>query len=167
MQFSLKSVLLCLTLACIAVGLFPRTMVAMLVIVLPTSLIVAAVYALLRFLGRRFDPETFPSQEPAGSYILLSASLWTIAFVLIGSLITESWEPSSATPKSILALLLFGLRVGTLMLMIVSPIASCIVGIRRLSSGIPAKTSWLVVAVVSYILAWLAISYNIRFIPLA
>ena len=166
-QFSLKSVLKFMTIVCICLALVPpRLMLA----VLPVLVSVSIIYALLKLVDKLIISQE--SQSPSnsvGSCLLVSVSIWTIAFVLFLTLVRVpgGYGTVQFTVGNNLARFVFGLRFGTVFVLAAAPIATIVIGSLRHKAGAPIRKGWVVAAIVFYAAAWATVAHNVGFVPMA
>jgi hypothetical protein len=167
-QFSLKSVWLVVTLVCLCLAagaISPRAVLSVLSVAAITAPVVFLLIAVDHML-RRDQP---PKPAPIGSFILIAAAAWAIVFVLIATSIRipGGFGPIQYAAGNAWAMFVFMLRIGTILVMVGSPILCSIIGGIRLWMGTNFRLGWLVVGIVLSLVAWLLLFLNPQFIPTA
>ncbi len=166
-QFSLKSLLMFTTITCICLALVPQLLM---LAVLPVVVSVSIIYALVKFVDKLIiSQESQSPSNSAGSCLLVSVSIWTIAFVLFLTLVRVpgGYGTVQFTVGNNLARFVFGLRFGTVLVLAVAPIATIVIGSLRHKAGAPVRKGWVVAAIVFYATAWAIVALNVGFVPMA
>jgi len=163
----MKFVLLTMTFVCVSLATI-TTLPLLSLAVLPVVMSVALIYILLAVADRRFISHQPSCSRAIGSCILMSVSIWTVAFVLVASWIhiPGSFGPVQYSAGNAVAMFVFGLRVGTILMMFCAPVVSFLVGVIRIKLGMDVRIGWLVVAIGSYVAAWITVTSNMQFFPM-
>jgi hypothetical protein len=168
LQFSLKSVLLVVTLVCVCLAagaISPRAVLS----VLSVAAITAPVVFLLIAVDRMLRRDQQPKPAPIGSFILIAVAAWAIVFVLIATSIRipGGFGPIQYAAGNAWATFVFMLRIGTILVMVGSPILCSIIGGIRLWMGANFRLGWLAIGIALSFVAWILLFFNPQFMPTA
>jgi hypothetical protein len=165
-QFSLKSLLLVVTLVCasLAIGVVWPRLLVFYVAAFPAFVVFA-----LSALDRMLQGDQPPLPTPIGSFLLIAVSTWAIIFLLFTSAIRipGGFGPIQYSAGNALGTFVFALRTLTILAMIAGPILSAIIGCFRLLAGKNFRLGWLAVGIAFLVVAWVLLFLNPDFIPTA
>jgi hypothetical protein len=165
-QFSIRSALVGIALVSLvltgAVN-FPRVAVGTLPIVVFCALMFVTLYSV----DRKVTRDSAPPRNAIGSWILISVSTWTTAFIWLLSILRlpGGAGPVQYTAGSPWAEFVFCLRGGTMIIFFVCPIISVLVGGFRLAAETRIRPGWLVAGICAYLIACLMVLNNSWFFP--
>lgn len=128
---------------------------------------VAGITFLLMYLYHWARSDGVAQSRPVGSLLLMAVSVWTIGCVVLGGLkvVPGGFGPVQYAGGNSLAVFIFEVRIATLLIMVVAPFISSLIGAIRLSAGMHISLGWLIVGASSYVIAWGVLFWNLWFIP--
>jgi hypothetical protein len=147
-QFRLRSILLVMTIAAIALAFAPKLTIGILIIAAGSAIVFITLW-LGEQVRARFGQ---PCALPIGSMTLLSISIFMILFVVLP--LPGGRGPVQYAAGDAAAMFVFELRIVAVLVMHLSPVLSGTIGLVRLGSGMPARFGWLIAAIVGYLIAW-------------
>jgi hypothetical protein len=167
LQFSLKAALLLVTAVSVLVAIataFPRVVFSL----TPIACYSAIVSLVLIRVDHKRSANRTRTSPAIGSMMLVSVSIWTMTFIgmTLIMVVPGGSGPVQFVSENSLGKYVFYLRTATIIAMTVAPVICGVAGLVSMSKGRPIRIGWLMLAIVSYVVALVSIFSRPGFFPL-